>query len=874
MTTVDPVSSKNPETSRKSFNEFHFKVLNSFNLDEFKKFTNFPQLLKETIKQTLGSAPDRFSFEDRIRHHFRRSISNEEKWQRGLFNGLKLTEEFYGSDAAKRIFKKSYGVRGCEVRVMRLPTESGNSADLGERLQELSSDVDEENAAVKIDLTMSDESSPNIIDPPKRLVKVKYPRKQGKLEKSKSISGSDTYTSPAKSVERIPTPLSDVGFDEETIVSSTEPAPTSSKRISVISNVLLVPPTPFRDETIQRQPDHRSHSSRRRVSKQEFRPKSKNQQRGVFYTEDETEEMPEQLPVADAINEKPKSQLGPKSQLLVTYPTTQDLLQDLMDTNPPSILTPERPQESSSKVSTPATKPRVGPKSVMLSHKHLQLPLKELSEKSVHHSPFIEPVVQTSSNVVFAVPKPKVGPKSRTRQLKSSSIDSNGNTTQDANPPKIVTIKESDPLQMAVIDQPERLQEPSPMVSSPTIKPRVGPKSAIPDRQFRSLKELPTKTTHTGQSIEPPPVRKSTNIDVPAPKSKIEFKSEVKSPALLAPTDECVNPNVSASSQSYHSSKSPPVEQTSLQRSQIVSKSTGIMDTSEIPSQSCHMQQTQANTSLDSLELSNNINRSIERAKQHLTKYFADTDRNVRSMKHFWNDFLRYEFEEDSSEAETQLIATPDDVELEVQSQAILQPNQIHADNAEEAHMELHVDHIEVHQIDVENVSDIPIEPQASVIDPHPVRCAEHSDVKLETKIKVELVEYDHNETHSSDVQIIELPPEEIIEISGDETQQLFDQLQVDRNDSEELPIEISLPTSKTMSSVASSSKGFLTSLPVIASKKRNYQPLDIVVEPVQKHPPMDLLAFSQQHLTPPSFENYQIEECTMSESQHQRQDS
>lgn len=46
---------------------------------------------------------------------------------------------------------------------------------------------------------------------------------------------------------------------------------------------------------------------------------------------------------------------------------------------------------------------------------------------------------------------------------------------------------------------------------------------------------------------------------------------------------------------------------------------------------------------------------------------------------------------------------------------------------------------------------------------------------------------------------------------------------------------------------------------------------MDIVVEAVQNAPYVELHAFSQQHLTPPSNENYQIEECTMTESMHQR---
>ncbi|XP_037043302.1 uncharacterized protein LOC119079472 [Bradysia coprophila] len=144
------------------------------------------------------------------------------------------------------------------------------------------------------------------------------------------------------------------------------------------------------------------------------------------------------------------------------------------------------------------------------------------------------------------------------------------------------------------------------------------------------------------------------------------------------------------------------------------------------------------------------------------------------------------------------------------------------------------------------------IEPQASVVDPHPVRCAEHSDVQLKTKIKVELVECDPNETYSSDVQIIELPPEEPIEISDDETQLLCDQLQVDRNDTKDLVVSQS--TSSKKLSAASTSKGSL----------------NIAVEPVQNNLSVDCQALSQQSFTHPLNWNFQIEERTMTESQHQ----
>lgn len=63
----------------------------------------------------------------------------------------------------------------------------------------------------------------------------------------------------------------------------------------------------------------------------------------------------------------------------------------------------------------------------------------------------------------------------------------------------------------------------------------------------------------------------------------------------------------------------------------------------------------------------------------------------------------------------------------------------------------------------------------------------------------------------------------------------------------------------------------FLTALPNITTKKREYPPLEIVT--AQNIPPVVFpnYDFSQQPQTPPSDENYDIEECTMTDSQLQR---
>lgn len=49
---------------------------------------------------------------------------------------------------------------------------------------------------------------------------------------------------------------------------------------------------------------------------------------------------------------------------------------------------------------------------------------------------------------------------------------------------------------------------------------------------------------------------------------------------------------------------------------------------------------------------------SIERASQHLIKYFAETDPNIQSIEHFWKDFLKAEYD---NSAAVQADVTPEE---------------------------------------------------------------------------------------------------------------------------------------------------------------------------------------------------------------------
>lgn len=79
-------------------------------MDEFKRFTNFKEVLKAIFGCLKDNEIDRF-----VDLNFVKNIPEKSRWVRGAFSSLKLTDEFYGSDTANRIFRDIYGIKPCRV---------------------------------------------------------------------------------------------------------------------------------------------------------------------------------------------------------------------------------------------------------------------------------------------------------------------------------------------------------------------------------------------------------------------------------------------------------------------------------------------------------------------------------------------------------------------------------------------------------------------------------------------------------------------------------------------------------------------------------------------------------------------------------------
>lgn len=98
-------------------NEFLFKVVNGLNLEEFKKFTNFPDIIQEAIMRSTNDE-DHQSLGERIQYIFEKCVPDQLMWLLGLFNNMQLKKEFYGSDVAMRIFSENYGTKECTVNLV------------------------------------------------------------------------------------------------------------------------------------------------------------------------------------------------------------------------------------------------------------------------------------------------------------------------------------------------------------------------------------------------------------------------------------------------------------------------------------------------------------------------------------------------------------------------------------------------------------------------------------------------------------------------------------------------------------------------------------------------------------------------------------
>lgn len=100
---------------QQEWHNFLFSIVNQLSLEEFKEYTNFPDIVAILKTQKRQDAV--------IALYFKNNIPNKELWITGGFSSLKLTEEFYESATAKRIFRNVYGIKDCRV-VLTSPSDS------------------------------------------------------------------------------------------------------------------------------------------------------------------------------------------------------------------------------------------------------------------------------------------------------------------------------------------------------------------------------------------------------------------------------------------------------------------------------------------------------------------------------------------------------------------------------------------------------------------------------------------------------------------------------------------------------------------------------------------------------------------------------
>lgn len=717
-----------------------------------------------------------------------------------------------------------------------------------------------------MDLTKDEHliSTSDNIQPPKR--RTKYPRKQ--CNDVALPSGIATYASTSKFVDQIPTSTLADRLNEEICISSTEPAietpnsskcsgssivtivnqpsPTSPKirpSIVVLSNVTLVQPRNMEIDRIQPDPKdvvlESSHNSALNIPKIGETSKIQIiQPRSMEVPQETTQNVgnlkpkpkigpkstvkisinPSQLPIInqpDPIqglqqNVEPKTKIGSTS-IVAPSKSTQDLLQDLMHTDP-SIISPIKQthqKKPTEKVGHQKPKPKIGPKSRMnpiVSHQEpkskmerkstvnpstnssvnaTMLPPEELQEELIHTEPsIISPINQPLSHQKEQETSRNVGhqtPKSLVNLSKYSTF----------NPPLIST---QDLLQHEPAQRLQQNVEPKTKIGSTSL---VTPKST---------QDLLQDLMHTDPSIVPSLAHSnelSRNEDVcspkriAGPKSRTSHQGSRQSHTVLAPesskhgttsqsqSSTSVNEVARSVVSSENTHTSPP---TAFIKSHVRIDVAGNSIT-ELPCEGCH-----AHISLnkqlnigpqcefrklfvespmdisESTELRKNFKRSFDAQSQHinelLMKYMAETEPKALSLKTFWYDFIKSEYENDNSAAETQLHNSNenvDDVRMENQSQAILNANQLEAE-----------------PYDFTNV-----------------------------QVKMEKIFDQRNDSCSSDVQIIEQPPNETIEILMDSTQDLVDKMLLD--DSEEQlirPFALPQPPIESCSNVKSTVAG------------------------------------------------------------------
>lgn len=125
------------QKSKRDFNKFLFDIVNQFSLDEFKQYTNFSEVIRRVLMEKTNSAePSQLDHYTKL--NFKKNIPNEKTWSKGGFVSLKLTNGFYESETAARIFRKIYGIMECEVVL----SETKPLSDRVDRVEPIESDFE------------------------------------------------------------------------------------------------------------------------------------------------------------------------------------------------------------------------------------------------------------------------------------------------------------------------------------------------------------------------------------------------------------------------------------------------------------------------------------------------------------------------------------------------------------------------------------------------------------------------------------------------------------------------------------------------------------------------------------------------------------
>lgn len=111
-----------------NYNRFLYLVVNQFTLDEFKRFTNFREMMQHAMLKLEGKSR---SVDYYIKKNFQQNIPVEKHWKRKGFLPLKLTSDFYASDTAARIFHTVFGIKKCTVNLVNKLVGSGASVVVG-----------------------------------------------------------------------------------------------------------------------------------------------------------------------------------------------------------------------------------------------------------------------------------------------------------------------------------------------------------------------------------------------------------------------------------------------------------------------------------------------------------------------------------------------------------------------------------------------------------------------------------------------------------------------------------------------------------------------------------------------------------------------